>query len=138
MNTTLRQNALILVATDFGAYMYHRLLRSIEYNWHTVHHQNPHQHDAMLNAAMVSGAFCFSISRALKLGCAPVAYWRSVTCIHPLLHMDALSQFPVVSYVKKDMSSITAIHTRTMDHTYHSSTLFSVQRTTLMVTDIVR
>lgn len=96
---TYKKNILTFIATDFGAYCYHRFLHTFEQNVHNTHHENPYDHITMFKASTVSGSIAILGSYIFKLGYVPVAYWVSVTCIHPFLHSQI--DVPVLDYVKK-------------------------------------
>lgn len=98
--TNHKGNILAFVATDFGAYCYHRLLHTFAWNMHAAHHEDQHDYVAMLAASTVSGGIAVLGSYACKLGYIPMVYWFSVTCMHPLLHSE-FEHMPILNYVKK-------------------------------------
>lgn len=92
------KTTLVFTATDFGAYAYHRCLHWIDDNgWHAEHHNDPHDNTIILKASLISGACALASSRSL--GVIPIAYWASVTCIHPVLHSELLDN-TIVRYIR--------------------------------------
>ena len=90
-----KQSAAFVVA-DFGAYWYHRAAHTRGVHPHRIHHDHPSETDAMVSAAQCSAliaastALCIRASgHASHLLCpwTIVAYWASVTLVHPLLHL---------------------------------------------------
>ena len=83
----LKKSVFTFIATDFGAYWYHRCLHSFESTSHIEHHRHPHNSTVLLRASMVSGTVAILISKICLF----------VTLLLPSKHLQCFLYFRIAT-----------------------------------------